>query len=262
MAAIQMQDLSKVEINLREPLWELYDKYLHEMSGAWAPSTYKSEASRLKLIVKLMLSGAGRSGNALYDALMEQGLKMYAVKTSLIRASQFWEYGKAQGHFVGDVANPYKSEMRRKAFTLKTAYKKERLKFNYDQALAAICGLAEEDLRDFILAMLKSGVRFEEAFKVDLVNQRVIGKGSKERAVVFEYYGTVPAKARVRAALKQIGLKPHSLRKLLATKLSRTDMTHADIMAVFGWSSIKTADSYFQPLAEDKLRQLLKEATK
>lgn len=261
MAAIQMQDLSKVEINLREPLWELYDKYLHEMSGAWAPSTYKSEASRLKLIVRLMLSGAGRSGNALYDSLVAQGLKMYALKTALIRAAQFWEYGKVHGYFQ-EVANPYKSEMRRKAFTLKTAYKKERLKLNYDQAHAAICSLAEEDLRGFILAMLKSGVRFEEAFKIDLVNQRVIGKGSKERAVVFEYYGTIPAKARVRAALKEIGLKPHSLRKLLATKLSRTDMTHADIMAVFGWSSIKTADSYFQPLAEDKLRQLLKEATK
>ena len=63
----------------------------------------------------------------------------------------------------------------------------------------------------------------------------------------------------VRKELAKIGLKPHSLRKLLATKLSRSNMTYTDICAIFGWSSLATAQKYLQPLKEDQLKQKMKE---
>jgi integrase len=98
-----------------------------------------------------------------------------------------------------------------------------------------------------------------------LVNKEtssVIGKGNKERFTTFAFpeHLELPSEWQVRTALKKIGLKPHSLRKLLATKLSRnSDIKNQDILAIMGWSSLETANKYLQPLNEQQLKQKMKE---
>jgi len=60
---------------------------------------------------------------------------------------------------------------------------------------------------------------------------------------------------------KGIGLTPHSLRKLFATKLVTSGMTLPDVCNVMGWSSMQTAMSYLQVSNETKLEDQIKRAT-
>ena len=128
-----------------------------------------------------------------------------------------------------------------------------------EAGLATASGMAA--IFTSFMALLKSGLRIHEAYKVNYETSSVIGKGDKERFTAFSFpkHLQMPSEYHVRGALQKLGLKPHSLRKLLATKLSRSDLRHADIMQVMGWSSIATASKYFQSLNEEQLKQKMKE---
>jgi len=121
--------MDKIEINLRDSYWQLYDEYLEYNKTAWTPACQKSEASRLKKIVHIMKTESGLSGNEFHKALIKRGYGQYTIKVMLVRASHFFEFGIKKGVFKNG-PNPFSDELHRSRSAMRGAYKKERLKIN------------------------------------------------------------------------------------------------------------------------------------
>lgn len=237
-----------------------YD-YLEYHDKLWEDTTYEAESSKTKTIVEYIQKAGGYAGKPFYVVLKDAGYKPYTIKALFQRAADMYEHSQKLG-ILSSFNNPYKDFLISNNHLFRNAYKTERLKIDFDEARSRINKELnyDKDLQSFCLALLKSGLRIHEAYKVDYDTASVIGKGGKRRYVNFEYKSdNPPTESRVRRALKKIGLKPHTLRKLLATKLSRSDMTYTDICEVMGWSSLETAARYLQPLKEEQLKQKLTE---
>lgn len=249
------------KIKFQDRYEELYYSYLSYHDRIWDDKTYASESSKLKTIIRVMRT-TGLRGIDFYAALKAEGYKPYTIKAFVQRAASMYRHGQ-EAKIVDAFNNPYNDLLARSPQLFRNAYKPERLKLNFDEALTRIKSIEDEAMREMCLALLKSGLRIHEAYKVNYETSSVVGKGDKERFTAFSFpaHLKMPSEYQVRTALAKIGLKPHSLRKLLATKLSRSDLRHADIMQVMGWSSIETASKYFQPLNEEQLKQKMKEIT-
>lgn len=241
---------------------QMYYEYLSYHDSVWNDKTYASESSKLKTIIRAMRK-SGLNGVAFYEALKEEGYKPYTIKSLSQRAGAVYAFAQTKG-IVSNFNNPFKDLLIRHPHLFRNAYKPERLKLDFDEARKRIETIPNETIKLFCLALLTSGLRIHEAYLVNTETASVVGKGGKERftSFLFPAHLTMPSEYQVRTALAKIGLKPHSLRKLLATKLSRSDLRHADIMTIMGWSSIETAQKYFQPLNEEELKRKMKEITK
>jgi integrase len=67
-----------------------------------------------------------------------------------------------------------------------------------------------------------------------------------------------PAASTFRYHLNKVGLKPHTLRKLCASKLARQDkIKEQDLLKVFGWASMETASIYLQAKNNEELAALM-----
>jgi integrase len=241
---------------------ETYCKYLEYHEHAWSPTTYNSEKSKLNTIIEI-IKVVGASGNDLYKELKKRDYKPYSIKTLMQSASSWYEFGLRTKTIPYGI-NPFSDFTKRNAQVFRNAYRPSRLAVDFDKAQELIQTIPDTNLRLFCLAILHSGLRIHEAYKVNYEDSTVIGKGGKLRKTYFKYNGDIPPPTQnaVRQALLKLGLKPHDLRKLLATRLSRHGLTHSDIMEVMGWSSIETASKYFQPLNQEKLKSKLDEAIK
>ena len=230
----------------------LIDQYLEAHEGAWALTTWKSERSRLNAVTHLIDQGP--------EKLVEdraKHLKPYALKTLLIRIVHFENWAReAQLHRGSE----YGQYIRKHKNRFKHAYVKEDIEIGFDEVAARIGsgGLDHTgSVRDAAESLLRTGLRISELYGVD--NGRVTGKGGKQRRT----YGTTPSKpnisqASLRRALRKIGLKPHTLRKLCATRAAERGATPADLCKIFGWSSISTAYQYLQPKDDQRLEELMK----
>lgn len=251
----------KEEIQFSDIYEKLYYSYLTYYDKIWDTKTYEVERSKLKTIVRAMRK-SGFSGIAFYNALKEEGYAPYTIKSLVQRAASLYQHGQ-DSDFLSKFNNPMKDLLIRHPQLFRNAYKTERLTIDFDEAKAKILTIQNVEVRDFCLALLMSGLRIHEAYIVNQQTSSVVGKGDKERYVMFDYpHQTFPPASTVRRTLAKLGLKPHTLRKLLATKLSRSDMTYTDICAVLGWSSLQTAAKYLQPLKEEQLKQKMKEILK
>jgi integrase len=217
------------------------DTYLEAKESAWAYSTWKSEKSRLRALGALIDS----EPKTLHQTLKDRGMKPYSIKTLFIRLADLEAWAKA--------GTKYQEYMETHKNRFKHAYQKEELELTYDQAMERIQQL-DEPYRTMALGILKTGVRVSEAYKVK--GGKVEGKGGKVRKVFGTIEVTVPY-STFWAKLKAIGLKPHSLRKLCATRLADKDSTAADLCKVFGWSSITTAYQYLQAKEDSRLESLM-----
>lgn len=252
---IQLKNSSKAE--------QLYYAYLTYHDNLWDDTTYKSESSRLRQIVKVIDDVSGFQGKAFYMELKRQGYKPYTIKVMVQRAASLYAHGQKLG-IVDKFSNPFHDLLASSPQLFRNAYKAERLRLDYDEAKRRILTISNETVRDFCMQLLKTGLRIHEAYVVNQETSSVIGKGNKERFTTFEWPKgkEMPSEATVRRALAKIELKPHSLRKLLATKLSReSSFSTQDILKIMGWSSIETASKYYQPLKEETLKNKLKEIT-
>lgn len=218
-------------------------EYLKAHETAWAPTTMKSEASRLRAF------SPSESPQELFDRVSKE-LKPYAVKTLFIRIAHMEKWAKAQWG--------YDEFMRTHRNKFKHAYERKEIGISFETAVERIDKLAEP-YRDASRDLLKTGVRISESYSVR--DGKVTGKGGKTRRVYGTIRAEVPAR-ELRAQLKAVGLKPHDLRKLCATRLAERGATAADLCAIFGWSSISTAFRYLQPRDEARLSALVEEATK
>lgn len=179
-------------------------------------------------------------------------MKPYAAKTTLIRIADY----KA---FTGDVTLRNFLRNNRKRF--QNAYEKERLNVNYNGALRALEQIKDTRIRNLCYELLFSGARISELLSHK--HGQVVGKGGRIRTLFLRdslrhYAGC--SYSEVYKSLKAVGLKPHTLRKLAATRMAEMGFREADLMRVMGWSQISTAACYLQPKRDEEIRRRLLEA--
>lgn len=222
------------------------DAYIGDHETAWAPSTIKSERSRLRAIAHL-LDGKPED---LYSYLNKLGQKPYTIKTTFIRICAMEKWSQKGTRFC--------DWMKKHENRFKHSYQKEEVDISYDEALTRINSLDIQS-RGFATSLLITGLRISEAYSV--ADGRVVGKGGKSRKVYGRIEGVMP-KSSFASKLREVGLKPHTLRKLCATRLAENGATPADLCKIFGWASIGTAYQYLQAKEEDKIAALMEACSK
>ncbi len=222
------------------------DAYLADFESAWAMTTWKSEKSRLKAIEDQLDKGPKH----LYEYLLALGQKPYAIKTTFIRVCALEAWAKQEP--------VYRAWMKKHRNKFKHAYQKADLEITYETALNLINTITDDDTRAHARSLLQTGLRISESYRV--ASGSVVGKGGKPRKVFGsgKIEVTVP-KSTLSRKLKAVGLTPHMLRKLCATRLAEKGATAADLCKVFGWSDFKTAQIYLQGKDEERLQALMAE---
>lgn len=225
----------------------LKQRYLASKENAWSYASYKSEASRLASIPEEYLPN---DPAGFYRYCTIQSYKPYTVKTLFIRASQLAGFGWPNQE------NKFAKFMQENARLFKNAYTPKRPQMTFNEAVALIKANMAPELAAQAFALLSSGLRISEANNVK--NGVVIGKGSKPRQV----HNTPEVRIvphQLRKALRPLGLTPHSLRKLAATRAVELGAREAELLAMFGWNSMQTASLYVTAANTAGLAAKLKE---
>ena len=231
---------------------ELIASYLEDHKQAWAETTVKSETARLNSAADLINKGPQK----LYDTL-STSMKPYSLKTLFMRiiAMEAWAIEKGLIQTA-----EYKAFMKKYRNRFKHAYVKEEVGIGYDEAVKRIGEITGEAAKRSALGLLQSGLRISEI--MSLRDGRVRGKGGKTRRT-YAGSGLLEEASKVspttlRRRLKEVGLKPHQLRKLCATRLAEKGASPADLCKVFGWSAIATAYQYLQSKDDKRLMEMMK----
>ena len=231
--------------------------YIESKGHGWSYTSQQSENSRLNKVAHIIKDGP----LALYKHLNAKGQKPYTIKTTFIRVADFMQWRIDEKYCDGK--NAFKFFMKVNGRLFKNAYEKERLDVGYEEAVRRISGLADGEVKTKAFDLLATGMRYTESLTE--ANSTVIGKGGKRRRIYRPNQVTRASEGSNYTisyttfynALKAIGLKPHTLRKLALNRFVENGAKEADLMAIAGWSSIATASSYLQPKREEELDELV-----
>lgn len=228
---------------------EQIDLYIQSKRLAWSKTTQKSE--RARLVANLHLINQGPE-----NLVKVAHLKPYSLKTLFLRAGELADYCK-------HTPNLYKDYLKTNALHFKHAYERVNVQLSYQEASAQVAKIADPAAKKVAQAILASGLRAHEALRYDGSGE-IMGKGSKKRPVFIEenLLSEGLTYDKLYRELKAVGLKPHDLRKLAATRLVEAGLREADLMTVFGWSSIQTASYYLQAKNKNELKALVNSALK
>ncbi len=219
---------------------EHIEAYLEFHKTAWAQSTLKSEQARLRRLFNHM-----ETPEALHTYLVEQGKAPYTIKTTFVRVCDMERWAS--------LPRKFQEYMDRHGNRFKHVYSKEKVEVTYEEAIKRINQL-EGRYRIMALGLLSTGARLSEAYTAS--GGVVVGKGGKTRKLYGKIEETAPRSTFWRK-LKAVGLKPHTLRKLCATRLAENGATPADLCEVLGWTDIKTSYQYLQPREDSRLEALM-----
>lgn len=228
-------------------------EYLKSKEYAWADSTKKSEAARLKRIACFVEAGDPQK---LWEAI--EHLAPYSRVTAWTRAADYYEFLLTENIKTG--SNIFNQWRNKNAKAFKNSYERKTPEVSYGDAKEKINSISCEKTRRKAHQLLKAGLRYRESFTVN--SGKVKGKGSKTRTIFSETQKVdYPySYSHFRKVLKkETGLKPHDLRKIRATDLARRGMKESDLCKVFGWESFATASSYIAPMNDDKIEALMKD---
>lgn len=221
------------------------DSYIKDHELSWAPSTLKSERHRLYSVAEFLDGDATRLWNNL------EYLKPYSRLTTWTRVVDFWSW------LNPNEVNPYETFRKKNARLFRYVYRPREVGVSFQEAVERINRIPNDCDRRRALSMLSSGERYSEAIQNS--SGQVIGKGAKPRKVFRSGSSETSINrsySSLRRSLNQVGLNPHSLRKICATRLAEEGMNEADLMKVMGWSSIVTAKAYLQPKRENEIRAI------
>lgn len=226
----------------------LIEKYIEDKKYAWSPTTCRSERHRLNAVCDVL------DGNP--DSLFNHviGLAPYTRVTLWTRVVSFWDYLIEEG--IKDGPNPYRTFRKKNAKAFKNCYAPKLPTFGYEEARQAIERIARPESKAKALQLLEGGLRYAESLTLE--GGEVTGKGGKKRKVFVDGVTFGISYRTFLRDLKDVGLTPHLLRKLQATRLAQKGATEADLCAVFGWASFQTARVYVAPRKEERLRELLR----
>lgn len=224
---------------------DLINSYLEDKEPTWSKATFNSERARLRKMIDILNM---EPLEALTELRNNQGLKPYTVKTMFVRAASIYKHLINKGSIKGP--NKFQGFLEGNSQVFRNVYTRESVPCTYGEALELIGDIQDPACREQALYMLKSGLRIHEVYKVQVDHDKtlyVVGKGGKRRRVFMR---ALPSKLaepyKFRAELAKIGLKPHSLRKILATDLFNRDFKAQDLCKIMGWSKLETAISYLQ----------------
>lgn len=234
----------------------LIEKYIESKQEAWSPTTLRSELSRLMAHSN---DACCTNVSELYGEL-KVTMKPYAIKTTLVRLGEFRQW-LIDGGYVADKKNPFKVFLKTNANKFKNAYKTEVIEITYEEAKAKIELIEQSALRIAALQLLEGGLRSCELGTIGYDYGYITGKGGKRRQLFLRPQLSASAFRgsynQLYYALRKIGLKPHMLRKLCASRFARQEgVDDIDIMEAFGWNSIETSKRYRQPRKREELANL------
>lgn len=224
--------------------------YITSKEHAWSTTTQASEKARLRKALPSITPSPLETYNNLKPLY-----KPYTLKTVFIRISELEKFTYK--------TETYAAFIREHALLFKNAYTKQPVGVTFEEALVLIEEALTGPEQQAAKLMLTTGLRVHEALKYDGTGS-VVGKGSKRRPVFScDIITNETNYFRIYRKLAKVGLKPHDLRKLAATKLAASgELNEADLMEVMGWSNIVTASSYLQPfkrlVLSEKVSRLLK----
>lgn len=225
---------------------ELIERYIESKRLAWAPTTLRSERHRL-LGLASQITG---EPDTLWTAL--SAYKPYSRVTYWTRVVMFWQWLLDQGLKSG--RNEYESFRKENLRLFKHTYQPHFPSLSFEEAVKAISGLDQEPRR-LALQILGSGERFHESIQA---GNEISGKGSKRRhsfRPIHDGTGHHPVSyGSLRKALATIGLRPHDLRKLCASRLVQEGLKEQDLLKVMGWTSMETAKFYLAPKRDAELQ--------
>lgn len=220
----------------------MIEQYLESKKYAWSPSTIKTVRAKLNSTKHLL----NRKPEEAFEELSKK-YSTYTTKQYLIILGGYdgWKSNSDRfGRFVRDNKRLFRS-----------AYKKRKVGLSYEEAARAISAIQDDETRRTCEFLLRSGLRISEAY---CATSTVLGKGNKTRSVFVKAPRRLASQSKVRRALAVVGLRPHDLRKLCATRLVEKGVSPQDLCEIFGWSNIQTAYHYLQPSHDDKLKELMK----
>lgn len=236
----------------------LIDAYIANRAKVdeWAESTQKSERYRLRALESLSLL---TTPDELWSSLTkDKGLKPYAAKTAMIRAGDFLEYLMGKGVVAKMDANPIRAWMRNPPKSFRTAYKPKTVMMTFEEAKERIHTIEDDGIRQKALQLLATGMRVTESDNVD-DEGCVVGKNGEAREVRMAKRYTAEKYDKHRATLwrhlKKVGLTPHMLRKICATKYAQMGCQEADLMKLMGWKTSSMATIYVQAQRQDEMAE-------
>lgn len=236
---------------------ELIEAYIESKKESWSPSTMKSEGYRLRGITKEHLTDPA----ALYSYLKdERKLKPYPLKTAFVRVGELVDFAMQTG-VLPEGRNLVKAYMSEHANKFKQAYRPKSVGITFEEAAARINKIEDQGIREKALELLFTGMRVSES-KTVTDDGIVEGKGGWHREVPLAKEMRARDFNRHRSTLyrhlKKIGLTPHMLRKLFATKLVEEGAREADLMKLMGWRSSAMAAVYVQAQREKELNEAIR----
>ncbi len=237
---------------------ELIKLYLESKQMSWAPSTQRSEALRLGAYADVIDGNARRLWKA------TTALKPYSRVTLWTRVTSFYQWCIDRG--LVKSGNSYRLFREEHERLFKNAYERKTPEISFEEAQARIETIEDEVVRSKALQLLTGGLRWSESNTIR--DSHVTGKGGRRRRVYCAQDSgpsnqTAARYHTVLRALRELGLRPHDLRKLFATRLARQEgIQEADLMEVMGWKTIQTATSYLAPMRQDMLADAIRKMVK
>ena len=228
----------------------LIQSYIKDHSNAWAETTQVSEAARLRRLSPRL--ARSDSPESIYNDLKET-MKPYSVNTLFVRLAHFYQWLIDNNHRSGE--NVFMTWKKKNARLFRYSYQREKLEVSFSDASRRVEQIEDVECKLAARVLLNTGLRISELSEVS--GDYVVGKGGKRRKIFFT--GRIPKvnKKRLYRSLKKVGLKPHSLRKLFATRVAKKGARPEDLCEIMGWSSINTAFWYLQPKRDDELKRLV-----
>lgn len=229
----------------------LIEMYLKDKEMAWAPTTLKSESHRLKAALP-HLDGKAQT---LWAALKDYA--PYGRVTIWTRVTDFWQWAIDNGHIQG--GNDYRAFRSKYERLFKNAYQKKTPELTFEEAYQRIQGIEDVRARQTATFLLLTGLRVSEPGTLQK-DGTVLGKGGKARRANLPSWAPLDAECdywRLRRELGGVGLKPHDLRKLFATRMVELGANEFQLCEAMGWSSIQTASSYVIAQGTKELVQMI-----
>lgn len=221
----------------------MIEKYLESKQYAWSPTTIKTVRAKLNAVQHLLKQAPEQAYEEMKGKYGAYTIKQYLI---IMDGYRQWETKGKDTRF--------KSFLKQNARLFRSAYDKKKVALSYSEAARRINTIQDDTVRRSCHFLLRSGVRISEASKC---SDTVVGKGNKVRKVFVEAPDSFASVSQIRRALGRLGLKPHDLRKLCATRLVNKGAAPQDLCEIMGWSSIETAYRYLQPSKDSKLKELM-----
>lgn len=219
---------------------------------AWSESTKRTERARFNKLLPV-LDGTAQK---LWD-FMEMKSPYYKLIT-FNRVIEFFS------HSFPLKENTYKIWKKKNARLFKHVYNREEIGISFEEAKNKIMSIKDDLFRNKAMELLTTGMRYNESLSLNKDTLTIIGKGNKPRKVFIseemrkaqKYNGPYWA---FYSELSKIGIKPHTLRKLFATKLVQKNVSQVDLLKIMGWESMQTAAIYLQPNNDMQINNFIQE---